>query len=885
MGTNVFVMTDVVGSTSLWEMHGEEMRRALELHDEVVHGAMERTGGRVFKHTGDGMIAAFADADAAAAAALDAVEGLAVSEWGATGPLSIRTALHAGQATERRGDFFGPPVNKVARINGVGHAGQVVASDVARQLMAFPGGVDLGVHQLKDLSEPVRLWQLDEGRHPALASMVGSRHNLPRQLSEFVGRSDEIDELRALVDEHRLVTVTGVGGCGKTRLALEVATSLSGRFPGGLWLVDLTPERDEARIGPVLIEALALPGLGEHDDVISAIGEAIGDSPTLLLFDNCEHLIDGVAEFVEDLLARLPDVHALATSRESLSVPGERSWRIPNLGAASVELFLDRGAAAGATGLDDDIELIESICAALDHIPLAIELAAAQTSFIPPAELASRLDDRFALLGGGRRARRQRQQTLQAMMDWSYELLDADEQRLLCELSVFASPFSLDGAAAVWSGTGPVLEPLRSLVQQSLVVPMPGSTHFRLLETVRLYGLDKLGAEGRIAETRDRHLAWVQSFCDWTAIEDLSWAGYVALHRRQLAEADSYVEALEWLDAKGDDDALRSLFFGGFILLLFPRPQQGLQLLERFEIPRDDGDALRWLHLYAESFLRWFMGDRGAADPARLCVEEFRRRLDSGVDVPDLLLAVVYLYGVVQMTFGDLDGALEMDRLLTDLADSSPGLREEALVWRAFLTIDGSLRIGDRRVAGETVELIIANFDALPPELVAVASLYAARHEMVSGNFDAVLESIEHIERGLLSQDMQAQLPEIKAGALIRSGRTTEGLAVLRDDAGPQFLHHRRYLRDGRIMDLIELFHLLGDTDAVSRWARASRDLAMEEISPFRAGRLAELAGGDEALVALPPSDLVGVPLDEVEALVDAALDDVERRLSELSTA
>ncbi len=385
----VFVMTDVVGSTALWETHGDSMRAALEMHDDVVHGAMHSAGGRVFKHTGDGMIAVFDEADGAVAGALDAVDALTGSQWGATGPLSVRVSVHAGSASERDGDFFGPPVNQVARINGIGHSGQVLVSDVARQLMSRPAGVDLGVHQLRDLSEPVRLWQFDEGNHPSLRTLKQARHNLPVMPTEFIGRQNEVDELRALVDHHRLVTISGVGGCGKTRLAIEVAAASADRFPGGVWFVDLTTERDGSQVADRAISAL---GLAPQIDVdgsgaIRALSEATTDTATLLVVDNCEHLIDDVADFATAVLSAAEAVTILATSREALNVDGERAWRIPNMHDSAVELFLDRATAAGISGLDDRHTQIKDICAQLDDIPLAIELAAARLTSLSIDEL------------------------------------------------------------------------------------------------------------------------------------------------------------------------------------------------------------------------------------------------------------------------------------------------------------------------------------------------------------------------------------------------------------------------------------------------------------------------------------------------------------------
>jgi predicted ATPase/class 3 adenylate cyclase len=620
MSASVFVMSDVVGSTALWETHGEAMRTALETHDRLLHGAIESAGGRVFKHTGDGMIAVFDDADNAVTGAVNAVGALADGEWGTTGALEVRLSVHAGTASERDGDFFGPPVNKVARINGIGHGGQVLVSDVARQLMVEPSGLDLGVHQLRDLSEPVRLWQLDDGDHPALRTLKKARHNLPVMPTEFIGRQTEIDELRTLVDHHRLVTISGVGGCGKTRLAIEVAAVSADKFPGGVWFVDLTTERDGDNIGDRAIGALGLfQQLGsDGGGSVDVLNEATAGAATLLVVDNCEHLIDDVAGFATDVLSSATAVTVLATSREALNVDGERAWRIPNLHDAAVELFLARATAAGITGLDNHHAQIEDICAQLDDIPLAIELAAARLTSLSIDELTERLDDRFSLLGGGRSRRRQRQQTLQAMMDWSYGLLDDDEQQVLNQLAVFAGSFSLSGVDAIIESTATsVLDVMDSLVEQSLVVASVDSGRYRLLETVRLYALDRLLNADQLAATRDRHLAWMGALSGRESWPSNGEGETRELAEKQYAEVANALAAMEWAEQTGQNDALLSLYIGG---QPYWASTGGLALawLDRIPEPPASEPHLRseWLSISGE--IRLFAGDEANGFPQLL---------------------------------------------------------------------------------------------------------------------------------------------------------------------------------------------------------------------------------------------------------------------------
>lgn len=512
------------------------------------------------------MIAAFdGDADAAVRAARSAVGGLAGATWGPTGPLVIRTAIHAGSATERDGDYFGPPVNRVARILGVTHAGQILVSDTARALMRTMQGRDLGSHQLRDLGDAIRLWQLDNGDHPALATLKAALHNLPRQASEFIGRERDIREVLDLIGRHRLVTVTGVGGCGKTRLALEASAALPTQFPGGVWFVDLSAVTDDSGVAMRAVEAigLSLAGGEAHPSIKpeAALTEYLGRRPSLVVLDNCEHVIDASAELADLLLSSTAETRILTTSREPLSVDGERVWRIPSLTVDAPALFIERarGADSGFAPAPPDLPVIAEICERLDGIPLAIELAASRTTALSLTELRDRLDDRFALLSGGRRVRRQRQQTLQAMMDWSWALLDPDQQRMLAELSVFPGTVGIDGAEAVCTPPdhATVIDRLAELVQRSLLVAERGdTTRYRLLVTVRMYGADRLAESKAAAATRDRLAAWVWSFASIAAAEQPRRGSVFDDWWRMVArETTTVTAALDWWADRADTAA------------------------------------------------------------------------------------------------------------------------------------------------------------------------------------------------------------------------------------------------------------------------------------------------------------------------------------------
>lgn len=570
--TFVFLMTDVVGSTSLWEQFGDEMPEVLARHDDIVHGAVAAAGGTVFKHTGDGMIAVFDDPDGAAGAAVDALAALASANWSPLEGLRIRCSIHAGPATERDGDYFGPSLNRVARINGAANPDQVLVSDTAHQLMRRPAGVDVGEHQLRDLGHPVRLWQLDEGEHPPLATMRADLHNLPTQLTEFIGRHQETVQLSELLDQHRLITLTGVGGCGKTRLAVELGATVSERFPGGVWFVDLRSVEDHDQIVQQIAASIGLlaGGAASGDDLSDLVIEYAGREPTLVILDNCEHVVDDAADVAESLLHRAIELSVVATSREALAVDGERVWRIPSLATESGEareLFVTRALAANSD-FDlqrDNRQLVDEICARLDGIPLAIELAAARVAHLSLADLNARLDERFSLLSGGRRARRQRQQTLQAMMDWSWDLLDADEQQMLPELAVFRGGFDARGVEEVCNlpSEGTRFEVLSSLVDRSLVAVATdegAASRYQLLETVRLYGLDRLTARGDTSSVRDRHSEWVRGFnsCRQVAMFDVAQVNYPSRN------ADNMIAALEWFATNNDPVSVAEVAAGRF---------------------------------------------------------------------------------------------------------------------------------------------------------------------------------------------------------------------------------------------------------------------------------------------------------------------------------
>jgi predicted ATPase/class 3 adenylate cyclase len=582
---STFLFTDIEGSTRLWEERATAMGEALAQHDHLLRVAVEANGGSVIKTTGDGMLAVFDDPIDAVDAALAAQRMLRDATWGETGPLRVRMAFHVGAAETRDGDYFGPALNRVARILSIGHGGQVICSAVAADLVrdrlaTSVALVDLGSHRLRDIDRPEQIYQLvvaDLPRtFPPLRSLSTRRSNLPLALTSFVGRGKELAEVTALVERHRLVTLIGTGGTGKTRLMLEAAGQLLDRHPDGVWLAELAPLGDQSQIASEVARALGAPEV-PGVPALSVVTAFVADKDLLLLLDNAEHLVDGAARLAERLLAGAPRLRILATSREALAIPGEavlhvRSLSCPPVGGVqgaipgtpagiedvasteAVQLFIARAAAvdpAFALG-QSNVASVAEICRRLDGIPLAIELAAARVSAMSPDDIAKRLGDRFRLLAGGRRTAVPRQQTLHALIDWSWDLLTDEDRRLLRRLAVFTGGWTVSMASRIVGdddgGTDPVdlVDGLTRLVDRSLVIVDHGpTTRYRMLETIRQYAREKLIESGEAADLADRHLAAYAELAD-EAQEPIRGPAMVDWLDRLDAEVDNLGAALEW---------------------------------------------------------------------------------------------------------------------------------------------------------------------------------------------------------------------------------------------------------------------------------------------------------------------------------------------------
>jgi predicted ATPase/class 3 adenylate cyclase len=590
-GTVTFLFTDVEGSTRQARADPAGWSAARSRHHEIMRAAIEASQGFVFRIVGDAFLAAFSKVDDAVAAALSAQRDLQAERW--PGPtVKVRMGLHTGAAEWQDDDYEGYlTLAHVQRIMSAGHGGQILLTQTAADLALgdLPPDAalrDLGAHRLKDLPRPEHIFQLTTpdlpAEFPPLRSLGASPNNLPLQLSSFIGRQRELDELKALLSANRLLTLTGPGGTGKTRLALRLASDELESFADGAWIVELAALSD-----PTLLTQTVAATLGVQEQQgrpsLDVVMDYLREKTVLLILDNCEHLVESCAQLADDALRAAPGLKVLATSRESLGIAGETAFRVPSLPlpdpadaqelertAANdcVRLFVDRASAAnpGFRLTDRNAGAASQICVRLDGIPLAVELAAARTKVFSPEQITARLDDRFRLLTGGSRTALERHQTLLALIDWSHDLLTDDERVVLRRLSVFASGWSLDAAQTVCRDEADVdvLDTLARLADKSLVMVEQSAdsteARYRLLETIRQYARDKLLAVGESERIRDRHLDFYLAFAEEAEphlrrAEQLEWLGRLEI------EHDNIRAALAWSLDRGD--AKRALRLAG----------------------------------------------------------------------------------------------------------------------------------------------------------------------------------------------------------------------------------------------------------------------------------------------------------------------------------
>ena len=583
-GTVTFLFSDIEGSTRLLRSGEDRWPAILDRHRELLRAAFEAHGGVEVGTEGDSFFAVFPTAPAAAAAAADVQRSLAAEPWPDGMEVRVRIGLHTGEASLSAKTYVGLHVHRASRIASVGHGGQVLLSDATKSLVSdsLPDGVslrDLGEHRLKDLEHPERLWQLVieglQSDFPAVSSLDATPNNLPTRLTTFLGRDAEIEAIGLLLADHRLLTLTGPGGTGKTRLSLEVAGRWMRHYPDGVWFVELATITDPDLVPSTIAQALSLAERGGLT-LIERVIDHLGAKRVLLVLDNFEQVL-GAGTSVNELLAACPNLAILTSSRSALQVSGEQEYPVPPLGLPdpanlpplsqlsqyeAVALFIERARAVrpGFEVTNENAPAVAEICVRLDGLPLAIELAAARIRVLTPQAMLGRLGDRLGLLSAGARDLPARQQTLRGAIAWSHDMLEEDDRELFARLSVFVGGAGLDEIESVCSGEGgDTLDGLSSLTEKSLVRQaegVEGEARFTMLETIREFAIEQAKERGQWDALRERHARTFAALAHVASGQVMGKGSRTPLDRLDL-EHDNLRAALAWSMEHDTESALR----------------------------------------------------------------------------------------------------------------------------------------------------------------------------------------------------------------------------------------------------------------------------------------------------------------------------------------
>ena len=876
-GTVTLVLADVAGSTRAWEADPEATKAALAALNATVDDLIGQYSGvrPLEQGEGDSFVAAFGRAHDAVCCALAIQRALVENR------LKLRVGVHTGDVLRRDDrNYAGPTVNRAARVRNLGSGGQTLLSQATYDLVVdhLPEGAsltDLGSHRLRDLARPERVWQLDHpdlpSRFPPLRSLDSFAHNLPIQRTSFIGRVKEITELRTLVKETQLVTVTGSGGCGKTRLVLQLAAEVVGEWPDGVWFVDLAVVGDEAGVIDQVAQVL---GVRESPDVPldDALAARLGSQQALLILDNCEHVVGTAATLTDHLLTRCRRLHVLATSRQPLGLDGEFTWRLPSLavpvddapagiaavgGCEAAQLFVDRARRAGA-----GFELTEAnaaavgvICRRLDGIPLAIELAAARTRVFAVSEIAEALSERFRILTGSIRTALPRQQTLEASVAWSYDLLTEPERIVLRALSVFAGSFSFEAAAAICVGgaiqTHHVLDLLSLLVDKSLVLvdDRGYQGRYRLLETVRLFSSERLAATDDNLDTRRRHVDYYTQLIE---DPDASLTGAREAHWLATIERDypNLRAALAWCRDSGDGPRLVRLaaILGRAWWIQGPW-SEGAAFLDAALAAGGSDQSAAWVAL-RRAQVAIGLGDINTAGACATAGLEVARR------VGDDHLAAWCLATIGLAQHPDHRPDLNSDprpslneaEALARRVDRADLLAE--VLWTAAMFYNGSDPTRAIAYANEAIEICEAHdFDATAAKSLASLGLgHWERGDMI----ESIAALDRAIDRAEACNDTFAGLHAryLRAPALVHAGRLSDALLAA-DDLELRITNAGTHLFDG-FAELVRGLVALSEArnaEAIDWISRASRVHASPYGRIFLLYHLAEahLAAGQTA--------------------------------------
>ncbi len=834
-----FLFTDIESSTQRWQEDRGAMASALAEHDAVLARIVESNDGRVFKHTGDGVCAVFESARRAANAAREAQASLA---------LPVRMGLHTGEAESRDGDFFGPTLNRCARIMDAGHGGQVLASAATRALLDDVEVVDLGDHHVKGIDTPERIYQLGAGTFPPLRSL-GSRASLPTVLTTLVGRDELLATVVDELDRSRLVTLVGVGGVGKTRLAIAVAEQVSADHDRTVF-VDLSEVDDEHEVTAALARTFGLT-----TQTMEAITIALSARSALIVLDNCEHVLDAVADLVCDVLELSPAVRVLATSREGLAVPGEQLVAVPGLSgssgdSAAVALFVDRARSVDASFSlsSDGVETVSEICRRLDGLPLAIELAAARVGVMTVDDLLGHLDARFQMLTGGSRGRRRRskQRTLRETIDWSYQLLDPAEQRAFGRLSVFGGSFGLDGAAAVLGASSDVavLDMVEALVDKSLltVVDAAGHRRYRYLETLRVYAEDRLAEAG---ETEDVMVLLHEHLCATVvaAVEELFRTSADAIRLR--IEIPNLQRAFDHAVGCGDAEAAAALITPFTALMTTIHwPIVGWAAVALL-LPTSRGTSFEPELLALDAVDRWLADEFG--DLHRRADEMLRVGEALGAVSPGLLHVVSQLYSLI----GDDEAATEVNRRLQDVAEPGPALMANVVsYWRGLVPSDPSAVVE----IGEGIDDVLQEGLAAPSRLTrGAAHNVAALHARAMGDHERMRASAQSAaEVAIVGSGAWFAAMQIEAWADYELGDFDAAVRTADRDLEQAYRHGDRSAMILPLTIYAVVLHALGEVEAAAIVRGAlPRRLTLMMVAELAAldRRLAADLGADERRV------------------------------------
>ncbi|MFI5281962.1 MAG: ATP-binding protein [Candidatus Dormibacterales bacterium] len=708
-GVLTFLFTDVVGSTQLWESSPAAMGKAMVLHDEILTREIESAGGMVvrLKGEGDSFFAVFTRASDSVAAARAIQLGLAEAAWPSGAEIAVRMAMHTGESELRDGDYYGSVPNRCARLRGIAHGGQVLISGATAPLVrdALPPDVDLidlGEHRLRDMNRPEHVYQLGHAglqrNFPPLKSLDSQANNLPLHLTSFVGRKHELAEVRSCLENNRLVTVTGAGGTGKSRIAQQVAADLLDQYPDGVWWVDLSLLND-----PGLVPEAVAATLGVREQpgrpIVATLTAELSTKTALILLDNCEHLVATCADLAASVLRSAASLRLLVTSREALGVAGERVvpvLELPDVDA--LQLFSERAQLSNPRFqlTDQNRAVTTRVCRKLDGIPLAIELAAARTKLMSVDQLFQRLDQRFSVLGGGGRSAQARQQTLRATADWSYDLLQAEEKTAFDMLSVCAGGFSLEAADAICGEAMDVLTAVSRLVDKSMIVAgetADGEPRYRILETLREYGLERLRASPEDALAHARHLDYFVGLAERTNAE----RDPVRMGATLELELGNFLVAMDECEAAGPEIGVRLAVALAPCWPIHGHVGMGRAWSERMvaraapEQPR-----MAWTH-HEMGWLAMYEGD------ARAAAAHWERSVRLARNDGDLMIAGRALNALagIDNSLGDLDSArARSEEALKDLEAAGDVMGQaqshQALGWVAFF--EGDYPLAHRHV-------------------------------------------------------------------------------------------------------------------------------------------------------------------------------------------